>query len=328
MSVTRKPSYTIEAFVDRATWLPVVQGLFSGMPIELIAGLVCLMALVTGWRTARPSERLLVLWVLIGFAELVTHDSGNERRYVMFIPALIALASLLLSRSSALFASGRQMRPATAAVALAILMPVSYVAIGSLLRPLLIEEIETGVLRTAVRLSGAGAIALTALLAWRGRRLQHWASVRVVPLAAVRALVVAAVAWNLVQWTDWARTRTTFNHDASVALGTVLPEGTLVHGKLANGMALENRIRPVFVGNNFGNYADRLQRDDARYILTYDLPRIGYESSDGSGLIQGILDHYPARRVVATFQVDETRMEDRAVLIDKFPNLSPAHARD
>jgi hypothetical protein len=32
--------------------------------------------------------------------------------------------------------------------------------------------------------------------------------------------------------------------------------------------------------------------------------------------------------VVATFQVDETRMEDRAVLIDKFPDLSPAHARD
>jgi hypothetical protein len=101
-----------------------------------------------------------------------------------------------------------------------------------------------------------------------------------------------------------------------------------VHGKLANGMALGNRIRPLFVGNNFGNYADRLQRDDARYILTYDLPRIGYESSDGSGLIQGILDHYPARQVVTTFEVDETRMEDRAVLIDKFPNLSPAHARD
>ena len=39
----------------------------------------------------RPAERLLVLWVLIGLLELVVHDSGNERRYVMFIPALIAL---------------------------------------------------------------------------------------------------------------------------------------------------------------------------------------------------------------------------------------------
>ena len=126
----------------------------------------------------------------------------------------------------------------------------------------------------------------------------------------------------------WAGARTFHNHQASVALGRLLDEGTLVQGKLANGLSLETRIRPLFVGNGFGNYADRLRRDDARYILTYDLPRIGYESSDGSGLIQGILDHYSGWRVVATFPVDETRGEERAVLIDKFPDPSPAHARD
>ena len=82
------------------------------------------------------------------------------------------------------------------------------------------------------------------------------------------------------------------------------------------------------VGNGFGNYEDRLRRDDARYILTYDLPSIGYESSRESGLIQGILDHYPRRRVVATFVVDETPGPDRAVLIDKEPDALPAHARD
>jgi 4-amino-4-deoxy-L-arabinose transferase-like glycosyltransferase len=328
MSVTRKPSYSPGAFIDRATWLPIVQGLFSGMLVELLAGLTCLMALVIGWKWARPAERLLVLWVLIGLAELVAHDSGNERRYVMFIPALVALASLLLGRSSALFAPGRHMTRATALAAVGVLLPVSYVALGSLLRPLLIEGIEAGYLRTAVRTSAAGALILTMLLVWRGPRLLGLAAARRVPGRLASWLVAVAVAWNLVQWVDWASTRTSFNHDASVALGALVADGTLVHGKLANGMALENRIRPLFVGNSFGNYADRLQRDDARYILTYDLPRIGYESSDGSGLIQGILDHYPSWRVVATFQVDETRMEDRAVLIDKFPDLSPAHARD
>ena len=328
MSVTRKPSYTLAAFVDRATWLPVVQGLFSRMPVELIGGLVGLVALVAGWRTARPAERLLVLWMLVGLAELVAHDSGNERRYVMFIPALIALASLLLARASVLFAAGREMSRTAAIVVVAVLLPVSYIALGSLLRPLFIDDIEAGVLRTVVRLSAVGALLVTGLLAWRGGRMLPWASIRAIPAPAVNALVVAAVTWNLVQWTDWARTRTTFNHDASVALGATLPEGTLVHGKLANGMSLENRIRPLFVGNEFGNWADRLRRDDARYILTYDLPRIGYESSDGSGLIQGILDRYPGWHVIATFQVDETRMEDRAVLVDKFPDRSPAHARD
>jgi 4-amino-4-deoxy-L-arabinose transferase-like glycosyltransferase len=328
MSVTRKPSYTVGAFIDRATWLPIVQGLFSRMPIELGAGLACLLALVIGWRWARPAERLLVLWVLIGLAELVAHDSGNERRYVMFIPPIIALAALLLVRSSALFAPGRHMTPVMTFTTTALLLPVSYLALGSLLRPFLIDRIEGGDLTLAVRASAAMAVLLTLLFVWQRRRLLHRAATHPIPRRIASGLVAMALAWNLVQWADWAHTRTTHNHDASVAVGTLVPDGTLVQGKLANGMALENRIRPLFVGNHFGNYADRLQRDDARYILTYDLPRIGYESSDGSGLIQGILDHYPARRVVTTFEVDETRMEDRAVLIDKFPDLSPAHARD
>ena len=43
-----------------------------------------------------------------------------------------------------------------------------------------------------------------------------------------------------------------------VELGRLLPPGTLVHGKLANGLSLENRIKPIFVGRGFGNYDDRL----------------------------------------------------------------------
>ena len=69
--------------------------------------------------------------------------------------------------------------------------------------------------------------------------------------------------------------RTYKNYLASVELGTVLPPGTLVHGKLANGLSLENRIRPIFVGRGFGNYDDRKQRDDVRYILTYVAPTSG-----------------------------------------------------
>jgi hypothetical protein len=328
MSVTRKPSYAPGAFVDRATWLPLVQGLFSRMAIELVAGMTALVVLVAGWRTARPGDRLLVLWVLVGLAELVAHDSGNERRYVMFIPAFVALAALVFDRSAALCAAARVPARARSLAALTVTLPVAYVVIGSLLRPLLIDEIEAGILRSAVRLAAVGALVVTALCAWRGRQLLTWASTRTLPDRGVIILVGAAVVWNLAQWSDWASTRTTLNHDASVAIGRILGDSTLVQGKLANGLSLENRIRPLFVGNQFGNWADRFERDDARYILTYDLPRIGYESSDGSGLIQSILDRYPGWRVVATFPVDETRMEDRAVLVDKFPSLSPAHARD
>jgi hypothetical protein len=143
--------------------------------------------------------------------------------------------------------------------------------------------------------------------------------------AVLIALCLVSDAW---QFAAWARTRAHHNYDASVAIGRLLPAGTLVQGKLANGLSLDNRIRPVFVGNGFGNYANRFDASQGRYILTYDLPRIGYESSDGSGLIQGILNHFPRHRTIATFEVDETAGADEAALIDKFPDSLPPHARD
>jgi hypothetical protein len=87
-----------------------------------------------------------------------------------------------------------------------------------------------------------------------------------------------------------------------------------VHGKLANGLSLDNRIRPVFIGRGFGNYEDRLVRDDVRYILTYVTPRIGFEGS----VITDVLGAYPDHRIVITFPVAETAGPDRAALIDKF----------
>ena len=62
---------------------------------------------------------------------------------------------------------------------------------------------------------------------------------------------------DLAEFAQWARDRTYKNYDASSTLGRVLPPGTLVQGKLANGLALENRIRPIFIGHGFGNYDDR-----------------------------------------------------------------------
>jgi hypothetical protein len=124
---------------------------------------------------------------------------------------------------------------------------------------------------------------------------------------------------DLYHFSAWARARRQVNYETSIAVGRLLGPGTFVQGKLANGLSLENRIRPIFIGHEFGNYADRLQRDDVRYILTYVSPSVGFESQAGSGLIQEILDHYPQHRTVATFAVAETGGPDRAALIDKFP---------
>src|SRR5690606_2770590 len=114
-------SYTLGALVDRASWLPIVQGLFAGMSIEVVTAIVACLAVATRWHDARSAERLLVLWIIVGCAELVVHDSGNERRYVMFIPALVALAAMLLSGRLSFAPAARSLRLIDKFVTLAIL---------------------------------------------------------------------------------------------------------------------------------------------------------------------------------------------------------------
>ena len=319
MSVLRKPEYDVRHMLDRASWLPIVQAIFMRMWLVLAAAAVAILAILARWRTARPAERLLVLWVLIGVLELVVHDSSNDRRYVMFIPAMIALASLLAGRRDSILppelAASRRAR----FLAVPWLLLLGYIVAGAALRPAFLTEIASSHFHSVVLLSASLAIAVTAVVVWQWRPLVESLSVRSIPATAVGALLAVGVGWNLLEFGRWASHRREANYEASVALGRLLPPGTLVQGKLANGLALDNRIRPIFIGNHFGNYDDRLRRDDVRYILTYDLPSVGYESQADSGLIQELLNHYPQHHTVATFDVDETPAIDRAALIDKGP---------
>jgi 4-amino-4-deoxy-L-arabinose transferase-like glycosyltransferase len=327
MSVTRKPVYTVHAVLDRLSWLPVAQGLFTRSWLVLAAGTAGLFTVLLRRQTATPGERLLVSWVVIGLLELVAHDAGNERRYVMFIPAFAALASLFLCQAGAIAPEGADRDRRARWIAAPVVLLLSYVVIGSLLRPMFQQAVDAGRFSAIVRISAvlAGAGTLMLMLRWSALA-GALARTRVAPQAAA-LWIAAAVVVDGVQFAEWARAHRQVNYEASVALGARLPPGTVVQGKLANGLSLENRIRPFFVGNGFGNYDGRFDPADGRYILTYDLPRLGYESSDGSGLIGGILALAPGWRQVATFDVDETPDRDRAVLIDKFPNGLQPDAR-
>jgi hypothetical protein len=132
-----------------------------------------------------------------------------------------------------------------------------------------------------------------------------------------------AIVWNLTEYGRWTTQRAEVNVTASEALGRLLAPGTIVQGKLANGLALDNRIKPIFVGRGFGNYEDRLTRTDARYLLTYVTPWKGYEGP----VITDVLDGCPGWRILRTFDVAETPGgHDRAALIVKPPSCQPARS--
>ena len=318
MSVTRKPSYSARALLDRVTWLPILHDIFTRMWPVLVIAATSVVAAPARWRRLLPGERLLLLWVAIGTLELLVHDVGNERRFIPFIPALIALASIVLGGHRTLVPPETPDVPLRRALLAAPLVAYGfYIVAGALVRVAFLYDV-----RPNVRLAAATAtIATIAVYATWPRVPRLLARGGWSPRAAL-LLTALLGAGDLAQYVQWASGRSYKNFEASSALGW-LPPGTLVHGKLANGLALENAIKPVFVGRGFGNYDDRRHRDDVRYILTYVAPRIGYEGP----VILDVLEAYPDRSIIMTFDVAETPTgHDRAALIDKFGTAPPPSA--
>ena len=330
MSVTRKPSYSLAALIDRASWFPVLHDLFTRMWFTVLIAIAGALGLLARWRQVAAGERLLGWWVALGALELVLHDVGNERRFIFFIPAFVALAAIVLGRDRVLLPpSVAAISRARALLALPIVAYAAYVIAAALVRVGFLYEV-----RPNVRIAAAVATALTALVYSTWPMIPAWLSRGAWSARAATVVVFAVCAGQLAQYVQWATGRTYKNVEASRAVGRVLPPGTLVHGILANGLSLENQIRPIFVGRGFGNYDDRKTRDDVRYILTYVAPRLGFESQAQNPVIQDVLDAYPNRRTILTFDVSGIASGvGRAALIDKFggaaaPRSEPTTGRE
>jgi hypothetical protein len=257
-----------------------------------------------GGPAERVYARLVIDW------RNSSHDVGNERR-LAFIPSLVALAAGPCAITTPM--SARLARDA-GSPATAPLCSAAPPWIGAAVRLPFADQIHAGVFRSPVRLSATLALAagLVTYLSWpRVPRLL--AQVRWSP-AVGAAVACALIGADLWQYSQWAEIRTFKNHEAMVAIGRWLPPGTLVHGKLANGLALESRITPVFVGRGFGNYDDRTRRTDIRYLLTHVQPSLGFESQRRNPVINES-EACLGWKIVREFDVAETPSgRDRAVL--------------
>ena len=260
----------------------------------LVAAVSLAAIVVARWRASPPAERLLVLWLLVGIARahrprlgqrapIRDVHSGVRWRWLPLLDSIRRSAvagPASLPSASARTRCARHGAPAPAA-------RVSRRSAS--LRAAVLSRGDRERRRVPDHGPAVGRAwrsSLTLAVRWRGPPSTRWLVKGAAASRRWSGPRSVTMAGECGRYGAWARRRQRVNYRASVEIGRVLPPGTLVQGKLANGMALENRIRPVFVGNGFGNYADRFDARDARYILTYDVPRIGYESSAGSGLIQ------------------------------------------
>lgn len=326
LSVTRKPSYDVASMVQRVIWFPVLHDTFSRSWPELLLTVLGAWTLADRWRSASDAERLLLLWVVVGSLELLVHDVGNERRFVFLLPAMAAFTALALSTpqpAGTVRPVAGEIRPAARSWARWVAAPLIfyswYVVSAPLVRLFFLGDVRAHKLHSTVRLSAAVAVLGAALTLIALKRkggtvplLARWRGAAAVAVVAV----VLLLGWDGVQFATWAHGRTYKNYQSMLALGRAVPPETLIQGKLANGLDLENRIRPIFIGHAFGNYADRLSRADVRYILTYTVPYIGYDGSQ----IQDVLAASPGWRTIMTFDVAESPGgHDQAALIDKRP---------
>ncbi len=309
MSVTRKPTYDLASIAQRVIWFPILHDTFSRSWPELLLTVLGAWMTATRWRTAPDAERLLLLWVAIGSLELLVHDVGNERRFVFLLPAMAAYSGLAFDARE--FSFSRQ-RGAALWIAAPVIFYCWYVLAGPLARLLFLRDVHAHVLHATVRLSALAAATAGALTMFALRRT---ASLSIfMRTYGAAASVVLLLCWDGYQFADYARSRTYKNYQAMLALGAAVPPETPIQGKLANGLDLENRIRPIFIGHAFGNYADRFSRDDVRYILTYTVPKLGYEGSQ----IEDVLAASPGWRIIMTFDVAESPGgHDQAALIEK-----------
>lgn len=313
ISVTRKPSYDLHSIVTRVSWFPILHGTFSRMWVALALAVFGAWGIARRWGSAGAGERLLVLWIAVGTLELLVHDVGNERRFVFLIPGLVGLAGMVLARGSLLWEDLAAVPQSRLLVLSPILCYCGYVIAAPLVRLAYLSDLDAGVLKQPVRLSAVVAVLATAVLIAAWPRATRLLAFRWSPAVAA-GLAAAGTLWNASQFANWAAHRTYKNYEASLAVGRALPPGTLVQGKLANGLALDNRIRPIFIGHGFGNYEDRKRRDDVRYILTYTSPWLGYEGSQ----IKDVLDASPGWRIIMSFDVAESPSgHDAAALIEK-----------
>lgn len=249
-------SYALFGY-QRTTKRYMVHCLETQAPVVTTLGLIGLFGI--GWRRRKRDFllRVLVAWAALGMGSLALTRYIPTRYFLLFLPALVGLAAVVLLRLPVLWRLWHTHRRARYA---GLGVPLFFLTMH-LLAPILTPLVGTGNgewLATALALGGITLLFSSKL--WPQR----------CPVGI--NVVLFALLLNAVFVGHWALSRTYTLRDASRKLGEQLPAGTVVLGEAAP-LCLENRLRgiPVFYPG-LANDKKPIQTFQPQYLMITQVP--------------------------------------------------------
>ena len=200
---------------NRVTWFPIVHDIFTRMWFTVVVG-VCgrvrgPRAVARGCRRPSGCSRC---GSALGALELLLHDVGNERRFVFLIPALVALAALVLGRERRLVPAELAAMPRATALARACRSSSTalYVVAGALAR-LVVPLRDRGRASASAPAVAVAVHGACCIVTWP--RLPRCLAGRQWSPAAALLVAALVAAGQLAQFAQWAADRTYKNYEAS-----------------------------------------------------------------------------------------------------------------
>ncbi len=238
-------------------------------------------------------------WLLFGFILLTLMSYHPSRYYTLFIIPMTLLLSRAFSELdtdvAANFFSGKKEFPFNVMVSLLYLTLTVYSGVVLLVQ-LVPFSVRSGLMRIlypafsngnipsvfyiVIPLAVIEFVLVFAIIIFR-KRLKH----NLLKKGAVHVLFLAIVSLQAIQYGKWFIFHDSTLYNTSKALGTELPENSVLIGSWSSGLSMENRLRPLIIqAANTYNYGvvEKLMRGEK--ISTVLLHKGGREYSQESGM--------------------------------------------
>ncbi len=306
--VNRNLNFNLSSVALQLAILPSANNFFISMPvISILSSLTAFsifLSLIFKNKNIKEYDILLLLWVVIGIFQ-ISLTGAFARRILFLLPAMTILAARSFSYpfSKIKQEDNKKVGFFWRIVILGICFYLSFA--------IAMAFVGFGNLEHKRILISLFLIIPVFFILMKNKYIIIRLLGQISKSKVVYFLVLACFVINGGRFYIWARDRSYLVINASREIGKILPEGTKVQGSLANALSLENKIIPYSISDGYDNFADMLNREDIKYILTSEEPYLGSENR----AMQKLVNAYPNSRVIKKFDLHKAKGENVSVVL-------------